>query len=241
MNAIFDINRFINLEKRNIVSDRMQYLYIASALVGLYIISTLLFIVAEVSLAKLMVVFCMGLIICAPCLLEKNVSKNKSIFDFMLPASTFEKFASFFVKYLIVVPFLCFTVVALLCVLSNILPFEVLNSHAQYLHVEAWLSFNAIQQLIIAQSLFFLGHFYFRRHAFPKVFLSIILFSLFLSIISGIMFALYSPEYGELRYTFNFGQSNVSDSNNILFESLKALFPIGMWITAFFKLRETEI
>ncbi|WP_165040695.1 hypothetical protein [Dysgonomonas sp. ZJ709] len=236
MDAIFNIKRFINLEKRNIVADRMQYLYLIAASVAIYIISTVLFVATDsASLGDLIPILYMFVIIFAPCLLGKNISKNNSIFDFMLPASTFEKFLSLFLKYAFLIPFLCISILFILSGISSILPIEALNAHAKDLDLGSEISWYRIHKVLVVQSIFFLGYFYFRRYAFAKVCLALILFSLVLAIVFGSVVALYGPEHGMLKYKFSLG---VSDKWDIM---SGVVLPIGMWVISFFKLRETEI
>ena len=78
MNAIFNINRFWELEKRNFFLSRMQYLYIAGGLTGLYFLSMLLNVLtSDNNLIWLIYLIVGTIIIVGPCFFEKSRGKHQ--------------------------------------------------------------------------------------------------------------------------------------------------------------------
>ena len=165
MNAIFNINRFWELEKRNFFLSRMQYLYIAGGLAGLYFLSMLLNVLTTDSNLIWLINFIVGTIIIAgPCFFEKSRGKHSSIFDFTLPSSTFEKFISVWIKYVVVLPLMVFVLFLLLNIITGFIPVEGVQVHAKEMVLtENLYKPKVLFVMLFFQSIFMCGYYYFKR------------------------------------------------------------------------------
>lgn len=260
MNAIFNINRFWELEKRNFFLSRMQYLYIAGGLVGLYFLSMLLNVITGNSnLIWLIYMIVATVIVAGPCFFEKSRGKHSSIFDFTLPASTFEKFISVWIKYVIILPAMIFILLHLLNLITGLIPVEGVQAHAKELQItENLYTSKALFLMIFFQSIFMAGYYYFKRYSFAKT--SVILLMLFIVLLFGaILMMHFSMEHGNMTFNLNSDQQQAFNigydtgrslgltafSSDILVRACNTIVnivvPVGMWLVSFFKLRETEI
>jgi hypothetical protein len=261
MNATFNINRFWELEKRNFFLSRMQYMYIAGGLTGLYLLSMLLNVLTNDSnLIWLINFIASTIIIAGPCFFEKSRGKHSSIFDFTLPSSTFEKFISVWIKYVIVLPVMIFILLLLLNIIVGFIPVEGVQAHAKEMRLtERLYAPKALFMMLFFQSIFMGGYYYFKRYAFAKT--SVVLLMLFIIAVFGAILMIHSSmEHGNMMFNFNqINDQQQSFSNGcqaghsiiVAFTSnaavkacsivIDVVVPAGMWIVSFFKLRETEI
>ncbi|MDR1501372.1 MAG: hypothetical protein LBT43_02820 [Prevotella sp.] len=260
MNAIFNINRFWELEKRNFFLSRMQYLYIAGGLAGLYFLSMLLNVLTtDSNLAALIYMIAGTIIIGGPCFFEKSRGKHSSIFDFTLPSSTFEKFISVWIKYVIVLPVMIFILLSLLNIITGFIPVEGVQAHAKEMVLtENLYKPKVLFVMLFFQSIFMCGYYYFKRYSFAKT--SVILLILFIVLIFGAILMMHlCMEHGNMTFNLN---SDQQQAFNIGYEAghsmglmaftsdaiiracsiiIDIVVPVGMWTVSFFKLRETEI
>ncbi|MBB4036109.1 nitrogen fixation-related uncharacterized protein [Dysgonomonas hofstadii] len=257
MDTVFNINRFVNLEKRNISLSKMQYIYIASSLAGLYILSMLLHILTGSNFAEFIYFIAYVVIVGGPCFFEKNISKHSSIFDFTLPTSTFEDFLSIWIKYVILIPVSIFLVILILNFVTGIVPIEALQEHAKDMSF-ADLTLKKIYKILAFQSIFMLGYFFFRRYAFAKttlIMLMLLVILTFFGVIIGYLF-FKGQEFqfnGNMEHneSFNMGYTlgrsmGVTEIKNDLIISIcgtiiSIIMPIGAWVVSYMKLKETEI
>ena len=257
MDTVFNINRFLNLEKRNIFLSRTQYLYIAASLAGLYLLSMLLHILTGSNFCEFIFFIAYVVIIGGPCFFEKTISKHGSVFDFVLPTSTFEKFLSIWIKYVIIIPGSIFLVILLLNIITGLIPIEAVQEHTADMSFSDNLRFSFIHKLLGFQSVFILGYFFFRKYAFAKTSLILLLLFVFLMFIGVIVgYLLFKgQEFGlnanmgnsenfNMGYTLGRSMSNLKIEEdtiiNICDTIISIIFPIGIWIVCYFKLRETE-
>ena len=257
MNVVFNINRFINLEKRNIFLSKMQYIYIASSLAGLYILSMLLHILTGSNFAEFIYFIAYVVIVGGPCFFEKNINKHSSIFDFTLPTSTFEDFLSIWIKYVLLIPVSIFLVILILNLVTGIIPIEAIQEHARDMSFSNF-SFNRIHKILAFQSVFMLGYFYFKRYAFAKtslIILVLFVILVFIGVILGYVF--FSGEElhfnGNMEHDKSFsmgytlgrtmGEAELRKDLiiNICDTVTSIIIPVGMWIVSYLKLKETEI
>jgi hypothetical protein len=243
MNAIFNINRFGYLLKRNAKASAKQIVYVAVTLIGLYafaIVSYLSFNgIFDISL------FAAFIVIFTPCAFESSINKQKSIFDFILPVSTFERFFYLLLKYVIIMPLIC---LAIVLIFQPILINIVVEDWALFKLQNIW-HYQHFFEIFGAQAIVFLCYLYFKKQALLKsimVITAIVLlsgliadFSLLLNNISTV-----NISYTELFSPFNFVDKWTGATNipivicDIIF---KIIFPFGLWILMFRKLKEIEI
>ncbi|SBV93903.1 hypothetical protein [uncultured Dysgonomonas sp.] len=260
MNAVFNINRFWELEKRNFFLSRMQYLYIAGGLAGLYFLSMLLNVLTtDSNLIALIYLIAGTIIIGGPCFFEKSRGKHSSIFDFTLPSSTFEKFISVWIKYVIVLPLMIFILLSLLDIITGFIPVEGVQAHAKEMVLTEHLyKPKVLFMMLFFQSIFMCGYYYFKRYSFAKT--SVILLILFIVLIfAAIVMMHLSMEHGNMTFNLN---SNQEQAFSIGYDTGRSIglmafttdaivracsiiidivVSVGMWTVSFFKLRETEI
>ncbi|MDU1890437.1 MAG: hypothetical protein E6767_07070 [Dysgonomonas sp.] len=260
MDATFNIERFSKLEKRDFYLSKQSFLYIIGGLIGLYILSLILQIVTENNLSTLIYMLSFITIGISPCFLEKPINKNTSVFDFIMPVSTFERFFSMWIKYVLLVPGMIFGVILILNLVTGLLPFEDIQVHTEAMAFAKNLSFKKLYSVIAFQSYFLLAYFYFRKYAFAKASLIVILFTIGISVIAMcIAFALLHGQ----EVTFS-GSANTETSSaafqlgfitgktvsmkipdnpviKIADTIIDIIVPLGFWIVSYFKLKETEI
>lgn len=262
MNAIFDINRFWKLEKRNLSFSKMQYWYILAGFTGVYLLSMLLKVWADFSLSGFIYVGAFIIIMCGPCLFEKSRSKYTGIFDFILPASTFEKYLSIWLRYVVFIPALLCLLFFVLNTLTGLIPVEAIQRHAEGMIVDFSPSVErSIFFVLSIQSTYLAGYFYFKRYAFAKtsVFLLIVTILFFgLGVIIGscslagqeMSFTVGAGNEVEsfkadhsMAYTLGYGLATILKDTflTVVENVLNVVYIVGLWIVSFFKLRETEI
>lgn len=258
MNAIFNIERYAKLEKRNFFLSKMHYVYILGGLAGLYLLSMLMKILTGTSLSAIVYLAAFTIIVAGPCLFEKSRSKHASVFDFILPASTFEKFLSFWVKYVIIIPVLIALLFLLLNTISGIISIDAVRDHADsMIPGKITGDTKGVFMILATQAAFMGGYFYFRRYAFAKTSVILLIGGIFFLII-GIILGVYflsgqqvsfnlDTDTGDRSYEIghNIGIAIETFLENSLIKTLDRIadivFVVGMWIFCFFKLRETEI
>lgn len=259
MNAIFNINRFLNVEKRNLFLSYKHLMYIVLGLVSAHILSLLLYINSDESLYFLIHGAIVFFIVTAPCLIEKNSSKINGVFDFILPGSTFEKFFSIWIKYIVFIPGLIYLTLFILHLIGGLIPIAEVQEHARGMTPIKSFSLANIYSMLGFQSVFIAGYFYFRRYAFAKTALILLIafvVFMFISIIVGVLFfsgqdIVYDMDMQGNSESFHMGYKLGSSVNgtgladNIIIKTCDTIigivFPIGLWIVSYFKLRETEI
>lgn len=259
MNTFFNIDRFWRLAKRNIYLSRMQYIYVAGGLIGLYLLSMLLYILTETPLNGLIFSAAAVVIITSPCFMEKSISKNTSIFDFILPVSTFEKYINLWIKHVIIFPLLIFVIILVLNLISSLIPNESVNEHAVKMSLDHLFRAKIINIIILFQAFFMAGYFYFRKHAFARTSLIILLQFVIIAFIAmlighmalkggNISFNLSAdtPHNSAFNIGYNTGKTmGLGLFKDSVISSIDKVIDIvliaGLWIISFFKLRETEI
>lgn len=258
MNAIFNINRFLSLEKRNLFLSKMHYVYILGGLAALYLLSMLMKIWTGSSLSALVYIAAFMVIAAGPCFFEKSRSKHTGIFDFILPASTFEKYLSIWLKYVIIIPVLIYLLILILNLLTGLIPVDAVQQHAESMMIDdSVLSRRALFLIYATQATFLGGYFYFKKYAFAKTSVLIMVATIFFMCIgiaigayflSGESFTLSaggSQEVEAYNFSYDLGFKMGAIMENSLIKAMDTIidivFILGMWIVCFFKLRETEI
>lgn len=259
MNTFFNIDRFWKLAKRNIFLSRMQYIYITIGLIGLYLLSILLYILVETPLNGLIFLAAASTIMISPCFMEEKINKDISIFDFILPASTFEKYFWMWTKHVIIFPLLIFAIIFILNLISNIIPNESINEHAAKMSLSHICKSKILVIIIEIQAVFMAGYFSFKKHAFAKTFLTILLYlviCIFIGILIGhvalkggnVSFNLSANTPHETAFSIGYATGKIigldifnNSTISILDKIISIVLIGGLWIVSFFKLREKEI
>ncbi|MFV0420531.1 MAG: hypothetical protein ACK5KT_17630 [Dysgonomonas sp.] len=259
MNTMFNIERYWKLEKRNFFLSKMHYVYILGGLTGLYLLSMLMKTLVDFSLSGLVYLAAFVMVVAGPCLFEKSRNKHTSLFEFILPASTFEKFLSFWFKYVIIIPLSIVLLFLLLNAVTGFISVDAIREHANSMsldHIQG--GSKAFFLIFGTQAVFMGGYFYFKRYAFAKTSVLLLIITI-LFVFMGIMIGFYFFKGQEVAFNFNtdvakgnsysmgyeLGQSMEILVKNPLIKVMDTIadivFTVGMWTVCFFKLRETEI
>ncbi|MCD7935561.1 MAG: hypothetical protein LUG98_01730 [Tannerellaceae bacterium] len=249
MNSIFNFNRFINYLKRDISLSKGQYIYLFAILLGAYVIALVMYLLFNVSFVMLAKMVLIGSIVFGPSLLEKTITKYNGILEFTFPVSSLERFLTLFVKYVVLLPLAGLGSYYLLTFVIELLNTGRLDKFVEEMSMQ-WIGFKQVYVMFGFQSIFLLGYLSFERHPFLKTVLSCIVFTIAFAILSGIfimprLFQLMTNP-GMIQEAFNVeNMVNVTTFASAVKEVCKYfimfLFPVGLWIVGFFKIREKEI
>lgn len=262
MNSVFDINRFLKLEKRNLFFSKMQYLYVLAGFTGVYLLSVLLKIWADFSLTGFIYAGVFIVVMCGPCLFEKSRNKYTGVFDFILPASTFEKYLSIWLRYVVFIPVSLYLLLLFLNFVTSLIPIEAVQEHVSVMDIGFSPSLGKAFAVILSiQATYLAGYFYFKRYAFAKTSILVLFIGISFMVIGTIIGGYFLS--GE-SMSFTFGASNEIESIqgnydagytmgyalasiikdpllSFMDNAISVIYILGMWIVCFFKLRETEI
>ncbi|WP_221412174.1 hypothetical protein [Dysgonomonas sp. 25] len=194
---------------------------------------------------------CYIVIACAPGFFEKGMQKNNSVFDFILPGSTVEKYLVMLVNYVVLLPLLCFAIVFLLVQLLSVIPMDVFNNIGDSLLFIDKVTWGGYLKMLAFQSFFLTGYMYFKRYSFLKTLLIIVgvfIFFQALSMIAGMIVFGNMEDFSQASQYSMFMEMERLDSfqrmesfTEVLPLILAICFPFGLWVVSFFKLREKEI
>lgn len=249
MNSIFNINRFIKYIKTFAATHAKQYMYALMIVGGYTLVGLLLHILVPMffpaitfSIIYGVIPLSVAVIVLAPCFFEKTISKNNSIFDFILPVSFFEKFLTRLLNYVLVLPILLFGTIFILSQIAALLSADQAEAILAAFDLSSIITFDSLMKIAIFQSFYWVGYFYFKRYSLIKTTMTIIA--------TGIIFIIAVTTMGLIIF------GNLEDLNNISVISdkeaitnaiaipnyiISALFPLGTWLVCMLKIRETEI
>lgn len=239
MNKIFDIKRFGFLLKRNLYTSRMFFLQSAGILVAIYLIYIIVgpimdqFMLSTIFL-PLLFFAAISIIILSPAMEEKR-DKGKAIFNFILPVSTFEKFTYLILKYVIMIPVMYIIIFSILRWTSEFfIPDDKMTFALKNLDFN---DFKHLYQMIAAQSVVLLVYLYTKKYTLIKAIFVLIAIIIAMITISGL--TMYATGLQGMNFSGSYFH-NIPETTFI--DILKKLIvPCGIWVTAYFKLRETEI
>jgi hypothetical protein len=255
MNNIFDINRFGKLFVREFGRYSPKLMGIGSVALGIFALTVIYSYVFQSSPFNFsFVTFGIMLVILAPLIFHKGIDRIGSIFDFTLPASSFEKFAVKWCLSVILMPVFVVVFLLLIAGLYKVMPGGLcFDAGNQIIHFFKNLSFEQISSISAFQSFFLVGIFYFRKHVFWKVSFSLIIYSLLFALVFILFHRNIFVGSHEISFATNFfGETVFSDANSsqslfglhsnmFVYISLNLVAPFGLWVVSFLKLRETEI
>ncbi len=255
MNNIFDINRFGKLFAREFGRYSPKLIGIGSVGFGIFTLTVIYsYVFQSEPLNFSFVSFGVVLTILAPLVFHKGIDRIGSVFDFTLPASSFEKF---FVKWSFSVVLMPVFIIGFLLIISGlykIMPGGMcVEAGNQITHFLKSLSFEQISSISAFQSFFLVGIFYFRKHVFWKVTFCLIIYFLLFALVFILFHQNIFVGSHEISLGTNFfGETIFTDMNNsrslfglhsnmFVYISLNMVAPFGLWVVSFLKLRETEI
>ncbi len=256
MDKVFNINRFWKLVKKETALYHKQYLFIICGLLAYFIIAVLVYsLYNDRVLLQFMPVIYVVMIVCVSPFLDKNLNESNISFYLSTPASSFERFLAMWCKNVIVFPLIIFIISCLLDAITSV----VLNE--DYVTLNFVDSFSTIHFLFAVQSIFMFGYVYFKKKAFVKTLIAITVMFILVISISQIMVTQFYPEILKLKNNMHImpnynGQGIGLFFSRGFFEAtglsiplaydisrgiIQLVFPIGVWVLSYFKLRETEI
>lgn len=253
MNSIFNINRFIKYLKTFAATYSNQYLYLLLIVGGYTLVGLLLYIIVPMIFPALSfpiiygtIPLCVGLIVLAPCFFEKTISKNNSIFDFILPVSSFEKFLTRLLNYVIVVPVLLMGSVYILSEIGALLSADNAEAVRDALSLSNILTYKNLMAMAIIQSFYWMGYHYFRRYTIIKstitMFISILAVAALSMLVVFFVFGDFETyKTMNVSVNINLTTNDIEDMIAIPRYILSFLFPLGPWLVCMLKIRETEI
>lgn len=252
MSAVLNIERFWNLQKREFAMYWKQYLFIICGIAAYYTIATVWESIDTGWLWNMLPPVYVAIIICSISF-DKNLSDANSTFYFTLPVSTFERFLGLWIKYIVIIPLLVFGASVCLDFISSLF---VSTTHPVVKFSDWW----DYHMLYAAQSVFLFGYACLKKRSFVKTLSLIAVFFIFIIIVSKIIISQFYPDVSYIRssmdpisilsfdgYWIPEGDSSrfVTTKTTMLYDVTKyilaAIFPLGMWILTYFKLRETEV
>ena len=252
MKDIFSFKRFTLLERYKLPETLLHSLFFIIIVTGIYF--SLLFCKALgwhgiYGYGSLVVSLTVLMLAIAPCLFENSLNKYNSIFDFTLPASTFEKYLHLYLKYVILIPVLCLGIIWILNSVISSLKISGLNEFTSV--VSRIISIKGeLMIYIMLQPVFFTGYFLFSNRVLIKSIVTSIFISIFVGIIMNEMSNYLMPEAHGIKIDnilsfspiFNFP---LSESSELMLRICNyggpIIYLLGLWITSFFLLREKEI
>lgn len=255
MNTVFNINRFWNLIKKEFVTYRKQYLFVICGLVAYFVIAALMYHLYDNSFAfmlQFIAVIYVVLIMCVAPFLDKSLKESNILFYLSGPVSTFERFLMMWGKNVIVFPLVIFIISYILSFISSVTFDEEYGSLPLFIG-----SLSNLYTLFAIQSVFMFGYIYFRKRAFIKTLIAMAIFLTVVLSIFQIIITQFYPELQQLGLPLPNSQKggfNLFDRDymeragltipfayDVARSIIILIFPLGMWILSYFRLRETEI
>ncbi|MDR0823491.1 MAG: hypothetical protein LBN74_00225 [Prevotella sp.] len=242
MDKIFNINRFWNLAKKETVTYRKQYLFLICGLLAYYIIATVISNKFGSEMLKVIPAIYCSLIACVAPFWDKSRNDANIIFYLSTPVSTFERFLVMWIKSVIIMPLLIIGVSSFLNLVSTVFSLAESVSFASYIK-----SFRSIFYLLSTQSIFLFGYIYFRKRAALKTLIAIAAFFIVFTFFSKLIITQFYPEISPLQNIINpifvlgFNVETTSLVYGIAKSVIMIIFPVGVWILSYFRLKETEI
>ena len=246
---VFDIRRFSKLFVHEFYRFRSKLLGIVAVFFGIFVLTVIYSYVFNTAPIRFsFVALGVAFSVLAPIFFNKNINKISAIFDFTLPASTFEKFLVKWTCCVLVIPLYICAFLLLIAGLYCIMPGGLcVDTGYRILSAFSHASFEQLMFYAALQSIFMVGTYYFRKHVFLKVCFSLIIYFLLFAVIF-IFTHKYLFNEGAQNINLNFNLFGDSENNNLFMASnnataiiLNIIAPLGFWVVSFLKLRETEI
>ncbi|MDR1091596.1 MAG: hypothetical protein LBL79_11015 [Prevotella sp.] len=259
MDAVFNIKRFGDLMKKEIAYSWKTYSYILLGMIAYYIIAKLIDTIWQINLIVVFPALVILLMVCVIPVIDRNMNKANFIPFLTSPVSTFERWTMLWAKSVLIMPILIIATLLLLDEVSPMLPIDKLYKGKSTEQIV-----TVIHSFLAFQSIFFFGYIYFKKRAVIKTILAITAFALLASLISNIILSsrLYPEIAGDtlLKNSINlieileFNGFYRSVSGNHIFVStgttavydaclwvFRLIFPFGLWVLSYIRLREREI
>ena len=266
----FNLKRFFNYAKRDFYYSKNWYLGIIGAWLGLFVITMLFYYLGNKNASEMFFALTIGapmiFFFIAPFLIEEKRYKKQAIFTNILPVTNLEKYLHFWLKYVVVLQ-LFFWAIGLSLIdcynyLTN-LNFELFSNSVVSIDGVVYedtytFSFSWYADLFFIivgyHSLCLLGYYFFKKNALVKtsiahsgistmiylvVFIGHKIFDVPIYYDTGNFLVYLSPlNFYDWIETSHFPMSPVIYVIHYLF---RILFPFGIWVATYFKMKEIEV
>ena len=252
---MFNLKRFWNYAKRDFYYSKNWYLGIIGAWLGLFLL-TIVFhyfnyerisdMFMGMTLAAPMIFFFI-----APFVIEEKRYKKQAIFSNILPASNFEKYLHFWLKYVVVIHFAFWGIAFLIMQIYRVLINPNLKLFSLTIADFTYQFFNFYVYIIMGfHSLCLLGYYFFKKNALVKTAISLfaiyIIYSFAIKIAEEIFYAInindvHFIEFFRPTSVYNWLEIPVPLLANVIYYIFRIIFPFGIWFATYFKMKETEI
>lgn len=250
MDTVFNIKRFVNLLKREFTYIWKTLLYIVVGLIIYYIAAKLLDSMWQFQLMSLLPMIAIAFVICGTPFINKNLNKANFTPFLTIPTSNFERWLLLWAKSVLIMPIL---IIGTILLLNQISPIHALDRIIDTNHI-----LDKIHVLLAFQSVFFLGYIYFKERTLVKSAVAMTIAFMLIYFISKVVISQFYPEILEVKrtmdifYILNFDGfyqqatvSYVETGTTAIYEIcswiIKLIFPLGLWILSYIRIREREI
>jgi hypothetical protein len=250
----FNLKRFWNYAKRDFYYSKNWYLGIVGILTGLFALSMIFYYLdyqyASVTFRTMIEYAGIIIFFVAPLIMEEKRDKKQAIFSNILPVSNFERFLNFWLKYIGIVHLICWiTVIFLVTIYSYFTgnKFILLNGDGSFSAFEPYLFI-----ILAFHSFFLLGYYFFKKYALVKTGVGILAAFVIYYFVIGILCKILGIQDSNnvptglwiylfpVRY-FNWLEIPVPPVMYVINYISRLIFPFGIWLVTYFKLKETEI
>ena len=241
MNQYFNLNRTINLCKRQLLINRQTLLVGMGTISALMLVITILsayFKLSSISQLtdwNLTLIFICGFTFTSMFFSEFR-NTPKAIFYLTLPVSNIERL---FVAWFLTSPIL---VLVSSIILYGINVLGIIIATGNYVNIQPFLNaeyFHSILKYMLIQPIFLFGSVVFKKNNFLKTVLTIIITFLFLTLYSMLNARIFLGAIGTQTFQINLGL-NTSIGNSIFSYSWMLLSPFFLIVT-YFKIKEKEL
>ncbi|MCD8094033.1 MAG: hypothetical protein LUF01_14895 [Bacteroides sp.] len=257
MNATFNLKRFLLLERYGKQETGRHILQTAGVILGICLLCMMYDINRGGSLydhqtqGAFIWRYVMWFLCAAPCILEKNITKDSSTTYLLLPASTFEKFLHLWIKYYVLLPVLSILLLSVLKGIFALTGIEFLQHFGNAIMLHE-VHKDQIMFLCLLQGIFFASCIAFKQKKLLKAFGAFCLSILLCFGIVGLLsLIIYHGVNDSQRYwmnsiisfpTYNFPVSSAAEAIvNFCNYAAPAAFIIGIWISSYFLLKEKQL
>lgn len=249
MNTVFNITRFGNLMKKEAIASWRFYLYIILGVIAFFIMAIILeekWPLLKISIPPLYMLF----VICVAPMIDRNMSVQNVSFYLSLPVSKFERWLLLWLKAVIILPLILTILVYIFNEISPIIGIGNLNGKG---------ILKKIYMILSLQSIFFFAFIYSRKRIVPII--ALVAFLILIYAVSNIIINTFYPEISTVKsgmdpfYIWDFDGYYYKETANgkyhlnklettMIYDTakyvVKAIFPLGMWVLSYIRLKETE-
>ena len=247
MEQVLNINRFGNLLWRNLVQNKQVYIRLSIICSAVFVFLGFFNVVFGKENMVLYTVMINFMIVLSPvAFFFRRRTHTSHLYEFTLPASVLEKFLVKLLNCTLILPMIIIALSYILIGIFKVIPHDAISGIAENVYVSiSGDTIAAYWSLIVLQSVFLCGSYFFKDSAFIKTVLVLFGILFVISLIALIyVFSLFDFFSGDFQFN-NIGTSVVKNENtfdkSIIRYIINYFMPVGLWFASFLKLKETEI